>query len=366
MRSARAAATTAWSRSSGGEPTPAIGFALGVERVVELMQQAGSVEGSSPPELYIVASGARAEREAPRLAEALRDALPGRGVLLNLGGGNFKAQFRRADRSGARLALILGDAELERGVVAVKPLRREAGQIECPLERLRRMSCSQNRLGGRARCRHEAQDSESVSGRVFETSESNGSASRRGCASRAPGCCCRWRSWRLGFGGWRYWQSHIEQRDLTAAARYQQVLTSFSRNDMAGGALAADQLIKEYPATPYADQADLAAARVAVEIGKLDQAADAPAAGAQHDQAIRSSKLVARLRLARVQLAQGQPDDGAAARWHRQIPAPLLRVMTRCAAMRCSPRAIEPVRSRPISRRAAAGAGTHSIPGCWI
>jgi histidyl-tRNA synthetase len=120
----------------GGEATPAIGFALGVERVVELMQQAGSVEGSLPPELYIVVSGARAEREAPRIAEALRDALPGRGVQLNLGGGNFKTQFRRADRSGARLAVILGDAELERGVAAVKPLRREAGQSECSLERL--------------------------------------------------------------------------------------------------------------------------------------------------------------------------------------------------------------------------------------
>ncbi len=120
----------------GGEPTPAIGFALGVERVVELMQQAGSVEATTPPELYIVVSGARAEREAARIAETLRDALPGRGVLLNHGGGNFKTQFRRADRSGARLAVILGDAELERGVAAVKPLRREAGQSECPLQEL--------------------------------------------------------------------------------------------------------------------------------------------------------------------------------------------------------------------------------------
>lgn len=120
----------------GGEPTPAIGFALGVERVVELMHQAGSVEAAVTPELYVVVSGARAEREAPRIAEALRDALPGRGVLLNHGGGNFKTQFRRADRSGARLAVILGDSELERGVAAVKPLRREAGQSECSLERL--------------------------------------------------------------------------------------------------------------------------------------------------------------------------------------------------------------------------------------
>ena len=57
-------------------------------------------------------------------------------MLLNQGGGNFKAQFRRADRSGARLAVILGDAELERGVAAVKPLRREAGQSECPMTEL--------------------------------------------------------------------------------------------------------------------------------------------------------------------------------------------------------------------------------------
>jgi histidyl-tRNA synthetase len=120
----------------GGEPTPAIGFAMGVERVVDLLSQAGSVPPAAAPEIYIVVNGERAEREALRLAERLRDALPGRGVLLNLGGGNFKAQFRRADRSGARLALILGDEELERGVVAVKPLRREDGQIDCPLSEL--------------------------------------------------------------------------------------------------------------------------------------------------------------------------------------------------------------------------------------
>jgi histidyl-tRNA synthetase len=120
----------------GGEPTAAIGFALGTERVVELMRQAGGLADASSAEVYIVTNGVRAERAAAGLAEALRDALPGRGVLLNLGGGNFKAQFRRADRSGARLALILGDGELDRGVIAVKPLRREAGQTECPLELL--------------------------------------------------------------------------------------------------------------------------------------------------------------------------------------------------------------------------------------
>jgi len=120
----------------GGEPTPAIGFAMGVERVVALLTQAGSAPPAATPEVYIVVNGQRAEREGLRLAEQLRDALPGRAVLLNLGGGNFKAQFRRADRSGARLALILADAELDRGVAAVKPLRREDGQIDCPLHEL--------------------------------------------------------------------------------------------------------------------------------------------------------------------------------------------------------------------------------------
>jgi histidyl-tRNA synthetase len=118
----------------GGDSTPAIGFAMGIERVVEVLTVEASPIPVAAPEVYIVASGGRAELAAFRLAERLRDALPGRGVLLNLGGGNFKTQFRRADRSGARLALILGDAEVDRGVVAVKTLRGETGQIDCPLD----------------------------------------------------------------------------------------------------------------------------------------------------------------------------------------------------------------------------------------
>jgi predicted negative regulator of RcsB-dependent stress response len=111
----------------------------------------------------------------------------------------------------------------------------------------------------------------------------------------------------LGLGGWRYWQARSDQRDLTAAARYEQVLNSFTHNDIAGGVLTADELIKDYPSTPYANQADLAAARVAVELGKFDQAAS------RLERVLSSTrdpqlKLVARLRLARVQLAEGQPD----------------------------------------------------------
>ena len=120
----------------GGEPTPGVGFAMGMERVVELLVQAGRAPAAPAADVYVVVSGARASAAGVGLVERLRDELPARRFDLNLGGGNFKAQFRRADRSGASLAVILGDDELARGVAAVKPLRNEAGQSECPLSEL--------------------------------------------------------------------------------------------------------------------------------------------------------------------------------------------------------------------------------------
>jgi histidyl-tRNA synthetase len=111
----------------GGEPTPAIGFAMGVERVVELMAQAGSAPAARGADVYIVAQGDAPARAALPLADALRSALPRRRVEVNLGGGNFKAQFRRADRSGASLAVVLGEDALARGVAQLKPLREGAG-----------------------------------------------------------------------------------------------------------------------------------------------------------------------------------------------------------------------------------------------
>ncbi len=120
----------------GGEATPAIGFAMGVERVVELLRQLPSQPQSAPADVYLVVNGERAALEGGRIIESLRDSLPHRRFELNLGGGNFKAQFRRADRSRAALALIIGEDELARGVVALKPLRLEAGQSECPMAQL--------------------------------------------------------------------------------------------------------------------------------------------------------------------------------------------------------------------------------------
>ena len=121
----------------GGDPTPAIGFAMGVERVVELVRLAGQVPAAQAPDVFVMAQGDAAQRAALAMAERLRDALPGRGVVVHCGSAKFKTQFRRADESGARLALIVGDDELARGVIALKPLHGAEGtQTEHPVAEL--------------------------------------------------------------------------------------------------------------------------------------------------------------------------------------------------------------------------------------
>jgi len=120
----------------GGEPTPAIGFAMGMERVVALLMQAGQLPAPPKPDVYVVLNGQRASSMGLALVERLRNELPRRRFEMNLGEGNFKTQFRRADRSAAPLALVVGDDELARGVVGMKPLRQETGQTECPIEQL--------------------------------------------------------------------------------------------------------------------------------------------------------------------------------------------------------------------------------------
>ncbi len=112
----------------GGEATPAIGFAMGVERVVALLEQQTAEADGPAADVYLIAQGEAAQRAALVLAESIREHSPGRRIELNLGGGNFKAQFRRADRSGAALAVVIGEDELSRGVVQIKPLREGAGE----------------------------------------------------------------------------------------------------------------------------------------------------------------------------------------------------------------------------------------------
>jgi len=121
----------------GGEPTPAIGFAMGVERVTELVRLAGMNPKPQLPDVFVMAQGEAGQRTALAMAEQLRDAFPGRGIVVHCGSAKFKTQFRRADESGARLALIVGEDELARGVIALKPLRgAETTQSEYPLAEL--------------------------------------------------------------------------------------------------------------------------------------------------------------------------------------------------------------------------------------
>jgi histidyl-tRNA synthetase len=101
-----------------------------------LLEKQGLVPARDRPQVYLVLVGERTELRGFQLAEQLREALPALKLQVNLGGGNFKTQFKRADKSGAQFALILGDDEVARGVVALKALRRELAQEECPVDRI--------------------------------------------------------------------------------------------------------------------------------------------------------------------------------------------------------------------------------------
>ena len=143
----------------GGDATPAVGFAMGVERLVTLLVAAGRAPAPPQPDVYVVVGAPQAFAAALQLVERLREARPGVRFELNVGGGNLKAQFRRADRSGAELALILGEDEIARGVVALKPLRRfigservpdrtAAGRARCGARGRPRRGCGVLKLGG--------------------------------------------------------------------------------------------------------------------------------------------------------------------------------------------------------------------------
>jgi histidyl-tRNA synthetase len=107
----------------GGKPTPGIGFAMGVERLVALMEEEGVPAPQNGPQIYVVRVGDKAERAAFKLAEELRDLRADMRVQMDCSGGGFGNQLKRADKSGAEFALVLGDDEVASGNVVVKPLR---------------------------------------------------------------------------------------------------------------------------------------------------------------------------------------------------------------------------------------------------
>jgi histidyl-tRNA synthetase len=110
----------------GGKPAPACGFAMGVERLLALWRDQGNQHEKPAPDVYVVHQGEAAARFAFRVAEGLRDA--SFAVQLHCGGGSFKSQMKRADASGAPLAVIIGDDEAEANEVTLKPLRETAEQ----------------------------------------------------------------------------------------------------------------------------------------------------------------------------------------------------------------------------------------------
>jgi histidyl-tRNA synthetase len=120
----------------GGKPASAVGFAMGVERLVALLEETDLTARLPAPDLYMIMIGESAKRRGMTLAEELRDALPALRLISHCGGGGLKSQFKKADKSNARYALILGDDELARGEVGLKPLREAGDQQQIELERL--------------------------------------------------------------------------------------------------------------------------------------------------------------------------------------------------------------------------------------
>ena len=120
----------------GGKATPAIGWAMGVERLIGLYEASGGEAGEQVPDVYVVAVGDDAFGRGFGVAEDLRDRIPGIKIELNLGGGSFKSQLKRADKSGAAYAVILGEEEVARNEAGLKPLRDREHQVDVKLGEL--------------------------------------------------------------------------------------------------------------------------------------------------------------------------------------------------------------------------------------
>ncbi len=119
----------------GGKATPASGFAAGLERLVLLMQTL-NVDAIAAPDLYIVSSDEKAFGKAMLEADRIRAEFPGLGIVQHLGGGSFKSQFKRADKSGATWAMVFGAEEMVSGKVTLKPLRANEEQMTLSREEL--------------------------------------------------------------------------------------------------------------------------------------------------------------------------------------------------------------------------------------
>ena len=121
----------------GGQATPAVGFAMGMERLVLLLETLGCGDKvARPVDVYLCMVGEGTLSAGLKLAEQLRDALPSLRLMSHCGGGNFKKQVKRADKVGAEIALILGEAELASGEIGIKYLREQGEQQTLTLDQL--------------------------------------------------------------------------------------------------------------------------------------------------------------------------------------------------------------------------------------
>ena len=127
----------------GGKSTPAVGFAMGMERLVLLLAEKGAVDDASAVDVYVVAVGGEAESMALIASERIRDQSPQLRIMQHAGGGSFKSQMKKADKSGARVALIWGEDEVAAQAVTIKLLREDNG------ERIEQSTVPLNELGSK-------------------------------------------------------------------------------------------------------------------------------------------------------------------------------------------------------------------------
>jgi len=112
----------------GGKPNFAVGFAMGIERLLALIEVSGKIPQTRAVDVFMIRVGDAAEQEGMRFAELIRNEVPGLKLQVNCGGGSFKSQFKKADKIGAEYAIILGDDEVSRGEFSIKSLRSEQAQ----------------------------------------------------------------------------------------------------------------------------------------------------------------------------------------------------------------------------------------------
>ena len=119
-----------------GRSNYAVGFAMGIERLLALLETLPDFAIDQSIDVYTILVGEQAEKAGLIMAESIRDHLPELKLQVHCGGGSFKSQFKKADKSGAEIALILGETEIANGEVGVKPLRSQQDQANMPQDQI--------------------------------------------------------------------------------------------------------------------------------------------------------------------------------------------------------------------------------------